>query len=165
MEIKFTIPGAPKGKGRPRVSIRKFKGSDGKDKTFTKTYTPEDTVIYENLIKLEYQNACNNFKFNNEACLEMEIMAFYPIPKSTTKKKLKLMLWNVLRPIKKPDADNVGKVVADSLNEIAYKDDTQITDLIIRKRYSDVPRVEVRIKDLSDELEIEKNILEKEEKK
>ena len=32
------------------------------------------------------------------------------------------MLEGVIRPSKKPDIDNVVKVIADSLNKIAYKD-------------------------------------------
>ena len=48
--------------------------------------------------------------------------------------------------------DNVVKIVADSLNQIAYRDDTQIVDCQCRKFYSDNPRVEVTIKEVkSDE--------------
>jgi Holliday junction resolvase RusA-like endonuclease len=45
-----------------------------------------------------------------------------------------------------PDADNLGKMVGDALNEIVWKDDGQIADLRVIKRYSDMPalRVEVR---------------------
>ena len=42
--------------------------------------------------------------------------------------------------------DNVVKVIADSLNTIAYRDDTQIVDCQCRKFYSENPRVEVIIK-------------------
>ena len=67
------------------------------------------------------------------------------IPKSVSKKKRGLMLEGMLRPTKKPDMDNVVKIIADSLNQIAYRDDTQIVDCQCRKFYSDDPRVEVRI--------------------
>jgi len=45
-----------------------------------------------------------------------------------------------------PDADNLGKLVGDALNEIVWNDDAQIVDLRVIKRYSDTPalRVEVR---------------------
>ncbi|EGT3840206.1 RusA family crossover junction endodeoxyribonuclease, partial [Clostridioides difficile] len=55
----------------------------------------------------------------------------------------------VLRPNKKPDIDNVVKIIADSLNEIAYKDDTQIVEVVASKYYSDKPRVEVILEDIS----------------
>ena len=54
--------------------------------------------------------------------LDMRIFAYYGIPKSTSKRKKALMLEGVIRPSKKPDIDNVVKVIADSLNKIAYKD-------------------------------------------
>lgn len=55
------------------------------------------------------------------------------------------MLSGDIRPTKKPDMDNVIKIIADSLNKIAYRDDTQIVDCQVRKFYSEKPRVEVMI--------------------
>ena len=54
---------------------------------------------------------------------------------------------NSIRPTKKPDCDNVIKAILDSLNQIAYHDDTQVVDLQIRKFYSHKPRVVVTIKE------------------
>ena len=53
--IKFVVPGLPFGKQRPKVTVRKFTGSDGKEKKFAKAYTPKKTVNYENLVKMAYQ--------------------------------------------------------------------------------------------------------------
>lgn len=134
MEVKFTLYGEPKGKGRPRFS--------------TKTghaMTPKDTVNYETLVHMEYMNQCGNAKFPDDAMLDMRIKAYYSIPKSKSKKMKALMLEGIIRPTKKPDMDNVVKIIADSLNNIAYRDDTQIVDCQCRKFYSDTPRVEVRI--------------------
>ena len=55
------------------------------------------------------------------------------------------MLGGDIRPTKKPDMDNVIKIIADALNKIAYRDDTQIVDCQVRKFYSEKPRVEVMI--------------------
>lgn len=46
---------------------------------------------------------------------------------------------------KKPDIDNVVKAVLDALNGVAYRDDTQVIELHVRKSYSEKPRVEVCI--------------------
>ena len=43
----------------------------------------------------------------------------------------------------KPDADNVLKAIADACNEIVWKDDEQMTDVLIRKRYSVQPSANV----------------------
>ena len=79
------------------------------------------------------------------------------------------MLDGIIRPTKKPDADNVLKVVADSLNHIAYKDDSQIVDAYVRKFYCEKPRIEVTIRpansnkserevDYAKKAELQKNI-------
>lgn len=83
----------------------------------------------------------------------MRIIAYYRIPKSQTKRNKELMKKQLLRPTKKPDMDNVVKIIADSLNQIAYRDDTQIVDCQCRKFYSDNPRVEVTIKEVKPDVE------------
>lgn len=135
-QVCFAVPGEPKGKGRPR-----FQRAGG----FVKTFTPEDTAVYENLVRLEYQNQTGGFMFPDGSELEMRIAAFYSIPKSASKKKRTMMIEGRVRPTKKPDMDNVVKVIADSLNNLAYHDDTQIVDCTVRKFYAEVPRVEVQI--------------------
>ena len=42
--------------------------------------------------------------------------------------------------------DNILKIIADSLNQIAYKDDAQVVDTQVRKFYSRRPRVAVVIR-------------------
>ncbi len=138
MKVKFTVLGEPTGKGRPRFA---------KNGPYVKTYTPDETVSYENLIKTEYRRQCRDFKFDDTDQLDVRITAYYGIPKSKSKKMQKKMEDHVLRPLKKPDADNVIKVVLDSLNKIAYHDDTQVVDLQIRRFYSRDPRLVVTIQE------------------
>ena len=105
MELRFTVHGEPKGKGRPR---------------FTKTghaVTPKDTVIYENLVRMEYLNQCGETKFPDDAMLDIRIKAYYTIPPSKPKKKKELMRAGIIRPTKKPDMDNCIKIIADALNK------------------------------------------------
>lgn len=138
MKVKFTVLGEPTGKGRPRFR---------KAGNFTQTYTPEKTVSYENLIKTEYRRQCRDFKFESTDQLDVRITAYYGIPKSKPKKTQKLMEEYKLRPLKKPDADNVIKAVLDALNKIAYHDDTQVVDLQIRRFYSRDPKLVVTIQE------------------
>lgn len=137
MRTRFVVYGEPQGKGRPKFS---------KVGDHVKTRTPDQTVIYENLIKTEYRSQCNGLQFPDQAQLDMRVMAFYQMPSSVSKKKRQQMLDQKIRPTKKPDADNILKVVADSLNQIAYRDDAQIVDTQVRKFYSDRPRIEVLIR-------------------
>ena len=137
MTVKFTVLGEPRGKQRPRVTR---KGN---------TYTPAETVQYENLVRIEYRRQCGDYRFPDDAALDMRIMAYYAIPKSASKKKRQEMLEHRIRPLKKVDCDNAVKIVADSLNMIAYRDDVQIVDCQIRKFYSSEPRIVVTIQEAS----------------
>ena len=132
MTITFTVLGEPVGKARQRV-------------TRFGTYTPEKTVLYENLIKTEYRRQCNDHRFDDKQPLCMEMKAEYMIPASASKAKRAAMARGEIRPMKKPDWDNVGKVVSDALNKLAYRDDTQIVDCTVRKFYSERPKITVKI--------------------
>lgn len=69
------------------------------------------------------------------------MVAYLPIPKSKPKKWQRLALAGKIRPTKKPDFDNIGKIVADSLNGIAYRDDSAIVDGWVRKFYGEQPKL------------------------
>ena len=134
--ICFEIPGKPQGKARARTFYNSKLGK-------MKSITHENTELYENLIKHCYlETKCEPFL--DKVPLEVEITACFPIPKSATKKdreRIKLMEYY---PTKKPDADNIAKVVCDALNGLAYKDDAQVIDLTVHKRFGD-PKVIVKI--------------------
>jgi len=138
MVVRFTIPGEPKGKGRPRFA---------RSGNYVRTYTPEQTASYENLICVEFERQCPGAFFDKEVALEMTIIGYLAIPKSASKKVRALMASGKKRPIKKVDSSNLTKVVEDALNGVAYWDDVQIVDTIVRRFYSDKPRVEVTLKE------------------
>lgn len=125
--IRFVIPGECKGKGRPRFS---------RQGNYVKTYTDSETSLYENWVKTRYLET-NQPPFDENAQIKCIITAWFNIPTSKSKKVKALMAENKFKPTKKPDCDNIAKIILDGLNKIAYKDDTQITTLIIRKFYTD----------------------------
>jgi len=137
MQIQFTVLGEPQGKGRPKT-VRLKTGQ-------SHTYTPDKTVVYENLIVTEFRRQCGAARFPDREELDMHITAYYTIPASASHKKQRMMESGEIRPIKKPDMDNVLKVVADALNAVAYRDDTQVVGCQLRKYYSRQPRIEVLI--------------------
>ena len=58
-------------------------------------------------------------------------------------------------PTKKPDVDNIIKIILDSLNGLAYKDDAQIVARTCQKLYvndDNEPRVEVKIEKIVEEI-------------
>ena len=75
----------------------------------------------------------------------LEIRAYFPLPVGKSKDWKAFALAGSLRPHKKPDWDNVGKLVSDALNGIAYFDDCQVVDARVRKYYAEVPRLEIEV--------------------
>ena len=124
---RVIVPGEPKAKARPKWA--KFG-----------MYSPKKTVEYENLIRLFFTEQNPGAK-PIEGSVSMVIMAYFTIPKSASKKNREAMLAGKIRPTKRPDVDNIIKVFSDSLNGIAYKDDSQICSVKCEKVYSPIPRV------------------------
>lgn len=143
MTTAFTIDGKPQGKARARTFYNPKLGR-------TQSITSENTVLYENLVKQSFiQQSNENCRWFNKEPLMMCITAYYPIPKSTTKKDRQLIAEGKLFPTKKPDADNIAKVICDALNGVAYSDDTQIVRLAVRKIYTEhQPRVRVFLEEI-----------------
>lgn len=142
-EIVFSVPGEPQGKARARV-VRLKNG-------MTSSFTPEKTVNYENMIKLCFQEAAGQDFVPMTGTFDVEIHAYFPISASWPKVRKQLALEGAVRPVCKADADNIAKVVCDSLNGIAYRDDSAIIDLHVQKFYDARPRVEVWIRESTDE--------------
>lgn len=133
--INFVIPGNPQPKQRPRVCRN------------GNTYTPKETVAYEKLIRKCYKDVYGDTELTG--ALELKVIAYFGIPKSEKKIVREKMLKGEIRPVKRlGDWDNLGKIVSDGLNEVAYQDDAQIVSANVEKWYSDEPRVEVTINEL-----------------
>ena len=134
MEVVFEVPGEPRGKGRPR---------------FTKTghpYTDSETRAYENKIVAYYRKQLGAFRWPDSAFVSVQVTACYPIPKSATKAATAAMREGTMLPLRKPDIDNVMKIVLDALNGVAYKDDSRVVRVEAQKVYSDIPRLEIRMR-------------------
>ena len=130
-KISFIVPGQPRGKLRPRWSR-------------TRMFSPDRTVEYETYIKEMFAISYPDF-VPLEGPLRMTIIAYMMIPKSTSKKRMKLMIDRVIRPTKTPDWDNLGKLSSDALEGLAYKNDSQIVTGIVYKYYAVRPRLEIEI--------------------
>ena len=135
MIYEFEIPGKIIGKGRPRLNS--YTGA---------VYTPTRTKDYEHLVMQYFMIKYPKFK-QLEGRVSVEIVANFEVPKSTKKQDKILMLENKINPIKKPDIDNIVKIILDAMNEIAFKDDTQITKLNVEKKYSETESVFVKIEE------------------
>lgn len=134
--IEFTVYGEPIGKQRARVVLRGSKVS---------SFTPSKTRTYEKLIRDTFM--VNRFNSFEDKPVKITLKAFYPIPKSNTKKMKENKLRGLILPCVKPDIDNVCKSVLDALNEVAFNDDKQVVELELSKRYSNTPRLEIKVEE------------------
>ena len=133
--IEFTVLGKPQGKARPR--FRKIGN-------YVSTYNPKQTTDYEKLVKLSAIEQCKD-KLNKQytGLVKMSIKAYFKPNKSISKKQYDLLIGK--EHLKKPDSDNIAKIICDSLNGVAYKDDSQVAYLEVEKYYAEEERTEVII--------------------
>jgi Holliday junction resolvase RusA-like endonuclease len=75
----------------------------------------------------------------------VEIKVYKSIPKSWSKRKREQAEQGLIAAAVKPDIDNYSKLVLDAMNGLFWRDDAQITELITRKYYAAMPRVEVKV--------------------
>jgi Holliday junction resolvase RusA-like endonuclease len=140
--IAIMIPGTPIAKKRPRFFRRK---------NFVGAYNPQETEEGKFLLLAKEQ-------FNRaplEGPLRLSCGFYMPIPKSTSKKKRLAMMNDEIRPDKKPDMSNLLKFVEDCLNEVVWRDDSQIVSFgKMDKFYSEEPRTYVQVEELTNRVQI-----------
>ena len=129
--ITFTIPGAPRGKGRPR-----YTGRGG----FPRAYTDAKTRAYEQQVKEAYQRAGGP---QYSGPVAVSITAIFEPPASLSQKKRTEMIGRYCG--KKPDLDNIIKAILDGVNGVAFEDDTAVVVVTAQKIFGETAKAEVTI--------------------
>lgn len=140
--IKIELPGEPRGKGRPRSRVAWTKD----DKPFVSVYTDAETRKYETALAWQAKAAMRG-RPPLEGPLAVYVQAFFTIPKSWPMKKRDAALSGVVRPTGAPDWDNISKML-DALNDIVWRDDSQVVDARITKLYSERAVLSVEVREL-----------------
>jgi Holliday junction resolvase RusA-like endonuclease len=135
--ITFTIPGEPVAKGRARSFVRNGHVAH---------YTPEKTAHYENLVRLAAQQAMAG-RAPIEGPVRLVVDAWLGIPVSWSLNKQRQAALHAIQPTKRPDLDNILKAVKDGMNNIVWRDDSQVVVVQASKVYGQ-PRVEVKVQEL-----------------
>lgn len=133
--VAFVVPGEAVGKGRPRVTT--IGGH-------ARMFTPAKTASYENLIAIAAQTAMAGRELIAGPVL-MELKIIVSVAQSWSKKKRAEALAGEVKPTKKPDIDNVLKAICDGINGIVFKDDVQVTNVSMSKKFGETPAVMVRV--------------------
>ena len=136
--LSFTIPGDPVGKERAKIA--RF----GK---YVKMYTPDKTLTYEQVVRFHALEVWEKMGIPllDSVPITIVVDCFLSVPKSWSKKKQALALAGRVRPVTKPDWDNLGKIVSDALNQVIYRDDSAIWCATVIKRYDAYPRTQVTL--------------------
>ena len=127
--LQFTVPGIPTPWART-----------GGGKTVAR-FTPAKQGSAAGAIKLLCSHAMRGAS-PFEGPVRLTVTAIYPWPKSWSPKKRSVRrFWKTSRP----DVDNLGKIVADALNGVAWIDDAQIALMSVAKRYHEIPALHVHV--------------------
>ena len=132
MALTFTVPGEPVPQPRPRVSTR---GG------FARAYVPakHPVHVYRDAIAAAARVA--GAGVHGEP-VSVVIDFVWERPKSHMRK-------SGIKPdapvLPRPDLDNTTKAVLDSLNGVAWEDDSQVQRLVVEKSYGPEARTTVRI--------------------
>ena len=134
-KIEFIVPGKAQAKQRPKFN--RFSG---------RAYTPKQTISFENWVKDCYFRSISSIDNKpTDKPLKVAITMYVEIPQSKSKKQKEKMLTGEIKPVVKPDVDNVAKSILDALNGIVYLDDKQIIELDIEKLYEKTSWTKVKI--------------------
>lgn len=124
MSREVEIKTRPRGKGRPRFS------REGA------VYTPKETKDFERHLREQYKAQNPDVKPSQKPVVIWMVACF-----KRTKKN------NDGYYAKRPDLDNLFKIVADALNGVAYQDDAQIVEAHLLKMYDDSDGLWVLVRD------------------
>lgn len=122
-EIAFTVPGHPTAWARART---------GKGRFFKSKAQEQASASAQSAFTLAAPNW-----HPWEGPVHLALTCHFLAPKD---------FWEGCECTKRPDLDNLCKLVGDALNGVAYRDDSQIVAALIQKRFSrESERTDVRL--------------------
>ena len=134
--VTIAVAGPPVPKGRPRFSRKAGIA-----------YTPAKTRKYEDVVRLAAGQAMENqAPFQGPLAVEVEV--YLPVPTSWSKKKQGRAHLGLVVPTKRPDANNFASCALDGCNGIVYRDDSQVVELHVTKRYAMKPQLIIRVRQI-----------------
>jgi len=121
--LHFFVPGKPRGQQRPRF-VRKLGIA----------FTPKESVNAMASVRHEF-----TAKYTGHVPVDypvrLLVVAYFPMPKSRPKWFREHVWVHPTEYPQKPDWDNIGKLVADALNQVAWRDDALVVSACVEKFY------------------------------
>lgn len=141
--IRIEIPGPPKAWKRAGHRIVRPKGGGA---SFVSTYTDADTRSEQGVLRMAAAEAMAT-REPFQGAVDLRVAFYLPVPASWSKTRREAALAGHILPTAKPDADNLAKMI-DALKQITWRDDAQVSDLNVRKRYAARPRTVMEIREV-----------------
>lgn len=130
--LTIRIPGDIRGKARPRFS-----------RQAGRTYTDSKTAGAENWVRACAMAQVGQPVLDGPLAITMTVTV--AVPPSWSKRKQADAISGAVRPTGRPDLDNIAKLVADALNGIVWRDDSQVVSMMLSKLYGEAPGAVIEI--------------------
>lgn len=151
-DINVVLFEVPEGSPRPRFRIvnrQNLANMAIANPSFVHVYSitgAEDNKYMRRLV-----DAGELSQLNSLICTpcNVDICAYMKTPSYLGKQDTILAEIGLIRPIYKPDFDNIAKKYSDMFNRNVWLDDTLVMDGAVHKYYSVLPRIEIRIRYLN----------------
>ncbi len=135
--VSFEVPGEATPKMAP-----KFVRATGH------THKPTKEIHAAAVVKQFAVDAMTNAGvFMLDGPVAVSIAVFRGRGRPSSKKGREQAEKGLIRPVTRPDVDNVAKLVLDAMNGIAYRDDSQVVSLTVDKWFSERPRIEITVRE------------------
>ncbi len=146
--IKIVLYQIPQGAKRPRFRIinrRNILNEAKLNPSFIHVYSPDASYNHNYMERIIDENKLENL--NQLICTPCDVnfMAYFPTPTSYNKVDTFMAELGLIRPITKPDFDNISKLYSDMYNSNVWLDDCLTIRGCCDKLYSILPRVEIEL--------------------
>jgi len=135
MILSFSMAGEPRGKGRPRTTVR---GG------YAQIYTDPVTKKYEASVAKIAKTKMIGMK-PLEGPLSVSLRFRLSVPVSYSKRLRTAILAGETAYLGSSDVDNYAKAILDAMNGIIFLDDKQVVRLFATKEAAEMPGVDVRV--------------------
>lgn len=139
--LRIVVPGLPKAQERNRHRIVQPHGKPAFVSNFLPKQTRNEQAVIRDFAKQQMQG-----RVPFEGPIDLRVVVWVPIPSSWSKKRQAEAETSVLYPTGRPDLDNYLKLGQDALKAIVWRDDSQVVDLHLYKRYSLTPQLVIEIR-------------------
>ena len=151
-DVNIVLFEVPEGSPRPRfrlINRNNLSNMALANPNFVHVYSPvghEDNVFMKRLMSEQEFEGLNHIICT--PC-NVDINAYLKTPSYYNRTDTILAEIGAIRPLTKPDWDNIEKKYSDMFNKNVWLDDTLVIDGAIHRYYSVLPRIEIRLRFLN----------------